>query len=155
MTNLNFIAEIIKKNWFQETTKEYKHEQTFYEDIKDLNVSQLTELLFLLLECLDVRVNDEEFNNIIISLKKDKTYKLKDVINKDIIINKDLLVKFLICITLSEYRIDDILLYPKEMRYQKLKEISEAIGLEQNMVLKIDSNWHGLIRQKVFPIPNS
>jgi len=112
-------------------------------------------LLFLLLECLDVRVNDEEFNNIIISLKKDKTYKLKDVINKDIIINKDLLVKFLICITLSEYRIDDILLYPKEMRYQKLKEISEAIGLEQNMVLKIDSNWHGLIRQKVFPIPNS
>ena len=154
MTNLSFIADIIRKNWFQKTTKEYKLKWTFHEDIKSLNDNQLTDLLHLLLECLDLRVNDEEFNNLIMSLKKDKSYKLENVINKDIIIDRDFLVKFLICVTFSEYRIDDILLYPKEMRYQKLKQLSETIGLEQDMVLKIDSNWHALIREKVFPKTN-
>jgi hypothetical protein len=41
-------------------------------------------------------------------------------------------------------------LYPGEVWYRKLQEISKAIGVEQNMLLKIDSNWHSHIRKKVF-----
>lgn len=146
----NFIADIIKKNWCRERTDKYKYKWTFYEDIEGLNDNQLAELICLLLECIEVRVSDEEFKNIITSLKNDEAYTLEDIINKDIIINKDFLFKFLVCVTFSEHKIDDILLYPGEMRYRKLQEISKAIGVEQNMLSKIDSNWHNNVRDKIF-----
>jgi hypothetical protein len=150
MANFKFIADIVKKNSFQKTTEDHEPGWTFYDDIENLDDSQLAELLHLLFESIEVRVSGEEFKNTIKSVKSNKVYKLEDVINKDIIIDKDLLVKFLICITFSEYKLDDILLYPGEMHSRKLQEISEAIGVEYNFLLKIDSNWHSHVRKKIF-----
>jgi hypothetical protein len=150
MANLKFIADIIKKNSSEETTEEHEPGWTFYDDIENLDDSQLTELLRLLFESIEVRVSGEEFINIIQALKNNKVYKLEYVIKKYIIIDKDLLVKFLICITFSEYKLDDILHYLGEMRHLRLQEISEAVGFERDLLLKIDSNWHSHVREKIF-----
>jgi hypothetical protein len=148
MANLKFVVDIIKKNSFQKTAEEHEPGRTFYDDIEDLDDGQLAELLRLLFESIEVRMSGEEFNNVIKALKNNNVYKLEDVIKKDIIIGKDLLVKFLICITFSEYRLDDILHYPGEMQYRRLQEIPEAVGVEHDFLLKIDSNWHSHVRKK-------
>jgi hypothetical protein len=48
---------------------------------------------------------------------------------------------------------DDILFYPSEMQFRALQKISESIGLKQDMVRKIDSNWHSRIKEKIFNKP--
>ena len=145
MTKFDFIANIIEKNWFQEKSEKHKPKWTFSEDIKRFTVKQMENLVRLIFDCLEIRIKDEEIKNIIEIINRQEDYQVDDFI-----INNDFIIKFLICITISEYKIDDILFYPPEMRFRALQEISDKIGLDQNIVRKIDFNWHNHLREKIF-----
>lgn len=142
-----FIADIIDKNWFQHINEQCKRKWTFEDDIKSLSDGQLKELLYIFFECIEIKIGNEELDNIITSLKKNEIYKVNDFI-----VDINLVVKFFKCITMSEYSIDSILLHPPEMRLREFKQISDLIEIEENILRKIDSNWHSTIREKIYDI---
>ena len=65
-------------------------------------------------------------------------------------IDLNFICKVLICMTLSEYRIDSLLLHPAEMRFSEIKDLSLSIGLPEDTLKKIYFNWHSSIRKKIF-----
>ena len=142
----DFLAKIINKNWFQTGDKPAAHEWTFDEDLRSLENEQLKQLVSLLFECIEIKIDDEKVKDITEVVKLGKSYILGDMT-----IDRELILKFLLCITFSQYRIDNLLLHPQEMRALELREICQSIGLPQDMVITIHSNWHSrVIQKKVF-----
>ena len=91
----------------------------------------------------------DEIDTIIYSLKQNLSY-----VKERLQINNDLIVRFLICITLAEYRLDDLLLLPTEMRFREFQRISRSLQLEQEMLKKIYFNWNDKVREKIFSHTN-
>ena len=52
-------------------------------------------------------------------------------------------------ITMAEYRIDDILLHPPDMRLNEFDEIANAIGFDPDTIRKMHNNRHSKIRNRV------
>jgi len=142
---LGFLADIIKRNWFQAGDNTTESSWTFTEDITELNIGELRKLLFVFFDCVEIKIENQKVYDIAASLKSGESYELDDLI-----INNNFMCKFLICITYSEYRINNLLLHPREMRFHEFKKLCRSIGLSYDMVKKIDRNWHAHMREKVF-----
>ncbi|MBW1612592.1 MAG: hypothetical protein JRJ57_01185 [Deltaproteobacteria bacterium] len=140
----DFLAKIINENWFQHVDQTAGAGWTFYEDLRNLKNEELKQLVFLLLECTGIKIENEKVKDVIEALKLGEPY-----IVGDMTIDKDMIFRFLVCITLSEYRIDNLLLHPSEMRSWELEEICQSIGLPKKMVTTIYFNWHSGLRKKV------
>ena len=145
MTRYTFVADIINKNWFQKINNKHQREWTFYDDIRALSKVQLKDLLFILFGCLGMKIENGVVDNILESLVLGKAYKLNDIT-----VNYDLLSKLLLCVTLSEYRIDALLLHPPKMRSKEIRYISQSVGLGIDTLTKVYQNWHAGVREKVF-----
>ena len=144
--DFKFLAEIIDKNWFQHIDEEHSREWTFHDDLKNMSNHELKALVSILFECLEKKAdNEKEIDIAITSIKTNEYYELNDLC-----LDFDLLYKFLVCITLSEYRIAALLLHPPEMRDREFKDISQSIGLAEGLVEQIYLNWHSGIGEKIF-----
>lgn len=96
--------------------------------------------------CNEISFTDDLLGDFALAVQADET-KVTGVK-----INGEELCKFMAAVMFSEYRIDDLLLYPPEMRFKEIKEIKEfsfSIGMKEDMLRRIDSNWHAKIRAKV------
>ena len=118
MTEFDFLARLIKKNWFVSGDKPTDHKWTFQEDLEVLKPEELKQLVILLFQCLEIKIDDAKIKNIIEALKSRESYILGDIT-----IDKSFMFNFLVCITFSEYRIYDLLGHPQDMRKEEFKEI--------------------------------
>ena len=145
--NYNFLAKIIDMNWFRQEPKGEKLDWTFRYDIENLPPKQMEQLLIFLFETLEMDVEDYEVRNAaeLISTGESCVFKGKRI-------DLELLFRFLVCVTFSQYRIDSFLYHPPEMKFRELNEICVLIGLPKETVKKIHINWHSGIREKVFPV---
>jgi hypothetical protein len=96
MAKLDFIAEIIKKNWFQEVDDMHEREWTFSDDINGLSESQVKSLISILFECLEIQVQEAILDDMARNLSLGQSYKLDDLT-----VERDLLIRTLLCITIS------------------------------------------------------
>jgi hypothetical protein len=139
-----FLANIIESNWFKHVDEEHHRQWSFEQDIKNLSRNQLKDLLILLLDCFGKKLETKEVDHIAESIEAGKAYLLDEFV-----IDTDLLFKFLVCVTLSEYRIGNLTLHPPEMRIKEFRQLAESIGLSEAEVRMIDSCWQEDLRKKV------
>ncbi len=139
----HFLVAIIRRNWFLTENRRQEGRYTFQNDLMELPEAQLKELISLYLMCNEISFTDDLLEDLASTVQADET-KVAGVK-----INREELCKFIAAVMFSEYRIDDLLLYPPEMRFKEIKEFSFSIGMKEDMLRRIDSNWHAKIRAKV------
>jgi hypothetical protein len=59
------------------------------------------------------------------------------------------LSEFLHTLMLSEYRIDDLLFHPRNLRFSRLERFAESVGLSLNDLKQIYLHWHNELRGRV------
>lgn len=126
MSNYDFLKRIIYKNGTNDFENGSNRIREFDDIIKQLSQDELNSLEELYFECCGLKLHQK--NQIEIETIR----------------------KFLKTLIVSEFRIDDILLHPPEIRHKEIESIANSIGLEYEMVIEIHKNWHGGIRTKIF-----
>lgn len=141
------LRKIIDKNWFQQVDEKHTAKWSFSDDLMGLDEEDFQVVINLCLECLDIPIDDDKVTErLAIALREKRSIDLEGIE-----ISLELMTKVLICMTLSQYRLDALLLHPREMRYRELEEICSSVGLDQATVMKIDRNWQEKIRDRVYP----
>jgi hypothetical protein len=138
LAEYDFLKKIIK----QKIAIQDDPEWTFHEDIEQLSQNEKACLIELYCDCLPTNKP-----NIIKYLELSKEQPKSDG-SLELFDNKQL-ENFLRVIFLSEFRIDDLLLHPPEMRFKEIELISNKLGCEPELVNAIYLKWHGELRKKV------
>ncbi len=155
----SYLIKIMNKNWFQQIDEKHQREWSFREDVEEMTDSQLKALVTLLIRSFESDRSFEsekaldEIDKITKGLRMEGYLERDEyIMNIDLeyTINIDLIVKFLHCITLAEYQMDNILYYPHDLRSRAIDQISESVGLDAKTIRKIYVNWHSSIRNDVF-----
>jgi hypothetical protein len=126
LSKYDFLKRIIYKNGTDNFENRSNHIKGFDDIIKQLPQDELNSLKELYSECCGLKLHQKNQIDI------------------------ETLRKFLKALIVSEFRIDDILLHPPEIRHKEIESIANSIGLEYEMVIEIHKNWHGGIRTKIF-----
>ena len=151
MDEYKFLAEIINRNWFKQGKVNALYRWSFPEDIAEMSGLELEKIILLVFECLKIKAKPAAVKETVELINADNYSVFQSYdLSEDIKIDKEFLSKFLNCITLSEYGISSILLYPADIRFQKIKEISDSIGISEQLFTSIDANWHETVRKKIF-----
>lgn len=144
MSKYDFLKRILAKDWQQGVGGNDAHDKyPFAENIKHFSIDEWVCLLELYCECNNIKAHkrlDILAKNIIEERKPDSTLN----------INQEVIIKFIKILSLSEFRIDDILLHPPQLRFKEFSHIAESIGVDPEMLRTVYLNWHDGIREKIY-----
>lgn len=131
--NIKKLSEIIVKNWFQDLSEGKVRVWTFEEDLMSSNDEVLSEIANLYKDYKGITNDLFSPKELFGSSRADREY----------------IIKFLHCITLSEYRFDS-LLHSRETRDKEIENYANDIGLPLDEVVNIYQWWHSGARSKIF-----
>lgn len=127
------LSEIIVKNWFQDLSEGKVRVWTFEDDLISSNDEVFAELAKLYKDYKGITSDSFSLKELFFGSSADREY----------------IIKFLYCITLSEYRFDS-LLHLRETRDKEIENYANDIGLNVDDVIGIYQWWHSGARGSVF-----
>ena len=140
----SFIRLMIERIWFGQSGG-YKISES---DIGSLKESEVKALLNVIFECIAgeaIKLCDADLSKLCDDyIEAGQCYAFRENINIEF------LIKFLICLTFSEFRLSGVVLYPPNLRFDAVDQVAKASGLSRDMVLRIDNNWHTMVRETVW-----
>jgi len=143
------LEKVIDSNWFTVSSREtprFPPAWNFEHNLKCLSIQTFP----LLLRIHFIRIGVDNFvthikSKDIATLKSGKGIVLegKKIAFKD-------LVTTLKMIAVSEYYIDSLLYYPREIRNIKIAEIATILGTNSQDLIKFCFKWHDQVRNKIY-----
>ena len=143
MSKYSFLKQILTNSWQQGADGNGVHGEVYPKDIKKFSLQDWVCLLELYCECNNISPPnnlDDAAKNVIEGRAP----------NAPLAIDKEGIIKFLKILSLSEYRIDDILFHPPKMREREFSHIAESVGVTLETLHTVYTNWHSGIRKKIF-----
>lgn len=137
-----YLSDLLERAW--DAYGKVPPRSFFGKELKKLSQDDLRNLVSWWLKCFEIKAGADEVTSIAESVAKGHS-----VVIGDVAMSRDVLSRFLACISLSEYRMSDLTPHPQNLRFREMREICKMAGLPEEKVLKIDSYWQQNLRQKV------
>ena len=139
----HFIRHVLERNWFKRDGNQAKW--SFSDDLNGMTENEIIILLNVIFECITCNSNKRNFGSHCNDFLSNGFCML---CNERI--DSKYIERCMMLLTLSEFRLHDATLYPPGLRMSAISQTAKETGLNEDLVLRVDQNWHTRVRGTVW-----